>query len=295
MVRDSVTDNRNVEDQDSVGREGEARGSKLTRALLWLGGAVLGLLFLVGVVNLMAPQAVESLLGRPPTPLPSPTPGQPQAAIIDQTGYSFPSPDFIDQAEAYLEEAGYQVTYHAPEEITVDFLRRLPDMGYDLILFQTHATSEVMIEGGGGDEGDFSPGPFLFTTELYAEQRHLRLQLTDQVRASELFYEGSPQLFAVGPQFVRRTMQGLFPDTVIVIGGCQSMAAPDLAQALLEKGASVVIGWDEMVNLSHNNEAVLHLLEAMLVDGLSAEAAVERAMAEVGPDPTYDSSLDVMR
>jgi hypothetical protein len=115
------------------------------------------------------------------------------------------------------------------------------------------------------------------------------------VRASELFFEGSPMLFAVGPAFVRRSMQGLFPDTVIIIGGCQSLAAPDLAQAFLDKGASVVIGWDEMVNLSHNNRAVLRLLEAILAEGLPPNEAMEVTMAEVGPDPGYDSSLDVMQ
>jgi hypothetical protein len=119
--------------------------------------------------------------------------------------------------------------------------------------------------------------------------------MSDQVRASKLFYEDSPEFFAVGPAFVRRSMRGFFPGTVVVIGGCQSLAAPDLARALLEKGAATVIGWDEMVNLSHNNQAVLRLMEAMFVEQVSPEEAVERAMAEVGPDPRFDSSLDLVQ
>jgi hypothetical protein len=276
--------------------EGEGRRwSTVTRVLLWVGGGTLALLLLVGVVNLVAPRALERAFGGPPTSTPAPTSAQPQAAIVDQTGYSFPSPDFIDQAKAYLEDAGYEVAYYPPEEITVGFYRMLPDKGYDFILFQSHSTSQVMLRDEEQDEDDVDPGPFLFTTELYAEQRYLALQMTDQVRASELFFEGSPLLFAVGPKFVRRSMRGLFPDTVIIIGGCQSLTAPDLAQAFLEKGASVVIGWDEMVNLSHNNRAVLELLEAMLVQELPPEAAVESAMAEVGPDPGYESSLELIK
>jgi hypothetical protein len=290
-----VDDMSGVEEQDLADGEGVGKRPQVARLLLWLGGGALVLLLLVGVVNLVAPGAIEGVFGGPPTPAPSATLTRPQAAIIDQTGYSFPSPDFIAQAEAYLEEAGYAVTYYPPEEITVSFYRTLPDRGYDFILFQTHSTSEVVVRGEDKDESDVPPGPFLFTTELYAEQRHLTLQLGDQVRASELFFEGSPKLFAVGPEFVRRSMRGLFPGTVIIIGGCQSVAAPDLAQAFLEKGASVVIGWDEMVNLSHNNRAVLRLLEAMLVEGLGPEEAVERTMAEVGPDPGYESSLGVVR
>jgi hypothetical protein len=275
-------------------RDGGKRWSA-PRILLWLGGALLVLLLSLGVANLVAPRAVQRVLVGVPTPLPTSPPAQPKAAIIDQTGLSFPTPDFLAQAESYLEEAGYLVDRYPPQNVTVDFFRTLPARGYQLILFQTHATSEVMLERDEEREPDAAPGPFLFTTEEYEEQRYLLLQLEDQVRASRLFYEDSPLLFAVGPRFVRRSMRGTFPGSVIIIGGCQSLAVPDLAEAFLEKGASVVIGWDEMVNLSHNNEALLALLEAMTVTGLSPQQAVSRAMEVVGPDPSFRSSLDLLQ
>ncbi len=249
------------------------------------------LLLLVGLVNVVAPQLLTGGSGPGPTTA-SPPAAQPRAAIIDQTAYSFPSPDFIAAAAGYLEEAGYEVSYYGPEKVTVTFYRTLPDRGYRFILFQTHSTSHVLADDG--DAGRYAPGPFLFTAELYQPQRHLTLQVGDQVRASELFFEGSPQLFAIGPAFVRRSMRGLFPDTLMIIGGCQSLAAPDLAAAFLEKGASVVIGWDEMVNLSHNNQAVLHLLDGLLVEGLTPAEAVQRTNAHLGPDPIYNSLLDLM-
>jgi len=265
----------------------------LARLFLWIGGGMLAILLLVGVLNIMAPHALETIFGAPPTPTPPITTARPRAAIIDQTGYSFPSPSFIAQAQSVLEQAGYAVTYYPPEDITVSFYRTLPDRGYRFIVFQTHATDQVV--GQDEDDSDVGPGPFLFTTEHYAQQRHLTLQVSDQVRASELFFEGSPELFAVGPAFVRRSMRGLFPNTIVVIGGCQSLASPDLAQAFLDKGASVVIGWDEMVNLTHNNRAVLRLLEAILVDDLTPDQAVAHVNADVGPDPIYDSSLTLLR
>jgi len=275
-------------------RSGE-RGWNTTKVLIGLGGAVLALLLVLGIANLVAPRTVQQILVGAPTPLPTSEPTQPKAAIIDQTGLSFPTPDFLAKAEGYLEEAGYVVDRYPPEVVTVDFLRTLPMKGYQLILFQTHATSEVMLEGEEERDTDAAPGPFLFTTETYQQQRHIRLQLEDQVRASRLFYEDSPLLFAVGPKFVRRSMQGTFPGSVIIIGGCQSLAVPDLAEAFLEKGASVVIGWDEMVNLSHNNRAVLRLLERLTEDGLSAQEAVSKTMEEVATDPTYGSSLDLIQ
>jgi hypothetical protein len=274
--------------------DAESDGAKrraVSRVVLWVGGGFLALLLTLGFVNLLAPRAVERVLVGAPTPLVLATPSQPKAAIIDQTGLSFPTPDFLAEAEAYLVDAGYAVDQYPPEVLTVDFYRTLPVKGYDLILFQTHATSEVMLDGEDEQSSRAAPGPFLFTTEEYAQQRYLRLQLEDQVRASRLFFEGSPLLFALGPKFVDRSMRGTFANTVIIIGGCQSLAVPDLAQAFLDRGASVVIGWDEMVNLSHNNAAMLALLEGLMAEGLSAPEAVERTMEAVGPDPSYDSSL----
>ena len=270
---------------------GGGKRRAIPKIVLWVGGGFLAVLLALGGLNLLAPRAVERLFVGAPTPLPVATPAQPKAAIIDQTGLSFPTPDFLAEAETYLVEAGYTVDQYPPDVLTVDFYRTLPAKGYDLILFQTHATTEVMLEGEDSQSSSAAPGPFLFTTEEYQQQRYLRLQLEDQVRASRLFFEGSPLLFALGPKFVERSMRGTFANTVIIIGGCQSLAVPDLAQAFLDRGASVVIGWDEMVNLSHNNSAMLALLEGLTAEGLSAPEAVERTMQAVGPDPSYNSSL----
>ena len=259
-----------------------------------VGGAALAILFLLGVTNLIAPHAFDLFLGDAVTPTPEPTTSKPRAAIVDQTGLSFPSESFIAEARSLMETAGYTVTYYPPEEVTISLYRSLPGRGYDLVLFQSHATSEVVVRGGQEASGEIPPGPFLFTTEPYEKQRHLALQMTDQVRASQLFYEDAPELFAVGPAFVRRSMQGFFPGTTVIIGGCQSLAAPDLARSLLEKGASVVVGWDGMVNLSHNNEAVLYLLEQMLREGASAGEAVDATMAAVGQDPQFQSELKLL-
>jgi uncharacterized protein YoaH (UPF0181 family) len=65
-------------------------------------------------------------------------------------------------------------------------------------------------------------------------------------------------------------------------------------RALLKNGLSLVLGWDGMVNLSHNNEAMLHLLEQMLTEGASPSEAVEATMASVGPDPQFRSKLKLM-
>ena len=110
--------------------------------------------------------------------------------------------------------------------------------------------------------------------------------------AAKLLYdEDSPLYFAIVAGFVRQDMKGRFEDTLIIIGGCQSLGTPDLAQALIERGASAVIGWDEWVDLSHNDKAILHLLRSLTTEKLTLEQAMRKTMNEVGPDPAYESIL----
>ena len=277
-------------------RNAGGRWKSVKGVLAWLGLMAGVFLILLVTATKLAPRLEYAFLG-PPTPTPSPTPtsSPPKAAIVDQTGFSFPSPEFIEEAKGYLQKAGYRVDFYPSEEVTIEFYRTLPEQGYRLILLQTHSTSEVVIEGEGVDASDYHPGPFLFTTELYDKHRHLRLQMDDQVRASKLLYEDSPALFAIGPKFVRKSMEGRFEDTLIIIGGCQSLAVPDLAWAFLDRGASMVIGWDGLVDLSHNNRSVLHLLRALSIEELSPQRAVEETIEEVGPDPTYGCSLILLQ
>ena len=51
------------------------------------------------------------------------------------------------------------------------------------------------------------------------------------------------------------------------------------------------MGWDEAVTASHTDAATLSMLRHMMDEELSVEDAAEAAMAEVGPDPYYDSVL----
>ena len=45
------------------------------------------------------------------------------------------------------------------------------------------------------------------------------------------------------------------------------------------------------MSVEHTDMATLNLLDHMLVDDLSSSAAAAATMAEVGPDPYYDSVL----
>ena len=226
---------------------------------------------------------------------PTPEPERRKAALVDQIALTDPNPEFTDQALACLREAGFSVDVYEGEEITVEFYRTLPTKGYKLILLRTHSTNAFDEAYPDGTVVSFTRpgGPVvLFTSEPYQKNKYVREQLTNRIgRAKVLYDDNSPLYFAIRSGFVRQDMVGRFEDTLIIIGGCRSLGTPDLAQAFIERGASVVIGWNEWVDLSHNDQAILHLLRGLTTEKLTLEQAVRKTMNEIGPDPAYKSIL----
>jgi hypothetical protein len=182
-----------------------------------------------------------------------------------------------------LETAGYQVDVYRGEEITVEFYKDLPSRGYHLIVFRTHS-SDVNPTGEIG----------LFTSELYHEDQWVLEQLRGRLAYGYTIPDvHGPAYFAIIAAFIREEMKGRFDDTLLIIGGCETLGSPQLAEAFLDRGASAVIGWDDTVDLAHNDRAMLRLLLAIVGEKMSVEEAVRRTMIDVGPDPVYHSWLGV--
>lgn len=249
-----------------------------TRYLPGIGSIVVFLALLV-----LALGAISCSTGRA-TPAATPEPERRKAALVDQIALTDPNPEFTDQALAYLGEAGFSTDVYEGEEITVEFFRTLPAQGYQLILFRSHSTNVINENIPGGPV-------FLFTSELYDKNKYVKEQLANHIGRARILYDNSPLYFAIVSGFVRYEMTGRFDDTLIIIGGCQSLGTPDLAQAFIERGASAVVGWNDWVDMSHNDKAILHLLRGLTTERLTLEQAVRKTMNEIGSAPAYDSVL----
>ena len=216
--------------------------------------------------------------------------GPKTAAIVDQLSLTVPNQTFVTAATGLLEEAGYSVDYYSGEEITVDFYKSLPTLGYDFIVMRTHSglyTQEEESEDGADSEDAFLA---LFTNESYNQYTYIEEQAAGRI--GKAFYrEGGEELFAIGPGFVSSTMEGRFDDTMIVMMGCDGLGTTVTAESFIEKGAKAFISWSQPVTASHTDAATEELLEKLLIEGLSTADAVERTAAEVGPDPAYGAEL----
>lgn len=243
--------------------------------------------------------------------------GIPRAAIIDQLYDDIPNEQFQTKATEYLETAGYEVDLYTTKELTVDFYKKLPSMNYELIVFRTHAI--------GNDGPDYSQKEpvSLFTGEKYRDDKYIQEQLLGQigkgapfmssimevsadlselnnsnntrveidVTPSSQIVDDSNPYFLVGSKYVDELMEGRFQNSVLVLGGCSTLSNPSLAKSLINRGATSVIGWDNLVGSINNDHTILAFLENYLNNDMEIKDAVETAMIKSTTGGKYDSNF----
>jgi len=235
------------------------------------------------VVSCLA--ALVSLFVAGCKPATSPVPEGPRAAIVDQLYASYPNEDFTARVTAELTDYGFEV-YLYQGDITVDLYRDLPGYGYDLIVFRVHSG----LIGTDPQEVASGVGTYLFTNEPYNQIDHLQEQLNAEVQRAKVA-EGSSSVFAVGPGFITGRTKGSFDDSVIIVNGCSCLYSNDLAQAFIDKGASVYLAWNATVGLGHVDEATVSLIKNLCSEGLTVKRAVSLTMATEGADPETQAIL----
>jgi len=212
-------------------------------------------------------------------PLPPP---EPRAAIIDQLNPSLPDPAFIEQTTSILQNDSFKVDYYQGAQITVDLYRKLPSLGYSLILFRAHS-------GLLGNGSKTNQKTCLFTNQLYSPTSEIGDQLTNRLVQARVNQD--PPLFGIGADFVSHSMQSQFNGTTVIMMGCSSLESDDLARAFVAKGASLYTGWNAEVDLGYVENATLTLLNRLAGNNLLPAAAIKETMQAAGPDPYSGAEL----
>jgi hypothetical protein len=202
--------------------------------------------------------------------------------IADQLDLSTRNVVFTHDVGALLEQAGIRYDLVIGSNITVDFFRMLPSMGYRLILFRIHSGLLYPIRP--------ENPTYLFTGEDYSSSKYEDEQMNGEVIPAQVLIT-SPAYFAIGREFIERSMNGTFPGTVIIISGCSGLSNTKLAEALLSRGASAIISWDGLVTAGHTDRAFTYFMEDFVTYGVTIEQAVQDTTAGVGADPSYNSYL----
>lgn len=200
--------------------------------------------------------------------------------IIDQF-YSV-SPDFTDNVVNLLRKKGISVSIHKDEEVTVELYRNLPSYRYKLIILRVHAAVDTNSSG---------EPVFLFTSEPYSTDKYFYEQITDQIACGTIANMSGQQFFIVGPKFIEKSVEGSFNGSIVVLSSCTGLHSLSLAEAFIKRGVAVFVSWDKTVSLHRTDEAVLALIEFLIINKLPLSEAVDRVMLTVGRDPEYNSTL----
>ena len=218
------------------------------------------------------------------------TPAQPKAVIVDQLAATDPDPQFVADAARQLEAAGYHVDYYKPSEVTVDFYRTLPELGYKFIVLRSHASDETHLYDGTTVDTRVSIG--IFTNELYSRSVHLADQRALRLTVDSYTDRNIQQrFFGITPDFIAHSVQGQFNGATVLLMGCAGLKATDLAQAFVSRGVANFIGWDGAVTAAHTDAGTEKLLQNLFSKHLDVRTAVAKTSQEIGPDPSYGGRL----
>jgi len=219
-------------------------------------------------------------------PMGEPSPdnvGELRAVIVDQLSSMQENETFVTNVTQELEDYGFEVDLYQGDDITVDFYRRLPTHGYELIILRAHS-------GLLAEDGEVVMKTVLFTNEDYSGSKYVVEQLNDQLLMARVG-EGYPMVFGIPPEFIRETMERKFDDAVVIMMGCSGILLTDLAEAFVDKDASVYVAWNGSVELYYVDEATPYLLAQLCSGNLTIEEAVDATMDVIGPDPQHGAGL----
>ncbi len=198
----------------------------------------------------------------------SPRPENWTATIIDQIAIEdLFNPEFNTSITSLLKASGFDVKYYPGEDITVEFYKNLPSKGGKIIILRAH--SAVRKDNTSVD---------LFTSEPFIGGKYS--EYGNQVSHAQFLVDPYQEYFAIGPTFVQNpinpSLKGTFADSLIILMGCYGLNKTTMAQALISRGAKVVVGWTGWVELNDTDSSTIQLLKYLLVQRDSIDAAVSK-------------------
>ena len=203
---------------------------------------------------------------------------QPKAAIIDELSSSQLSSmsrrqnqTFITEAQELLHERFSEVDYYS-DNATVDNYKTLASSGYKLIIWRVHSALNLN-----------SKYIAICSSERFGSKNYDQYS-NDQLTLCNI--TDDPYLyFAITPKFIEESMDGKFEDTVIILMSCNGLKPEygKTAEALIQKGAKILVSWDNWIESSDNDNAITLLLQHLIVQNSTIGEAVGEAR---GPYPS---------
>ncbi len=218
-----------------------------------------------------------------------------RALILDPLSQDLPNPQLIGDIVKILSGAGCAVTVLEGDSFTVNQLELMSY--YNLVIFRGHTgwRNDVRIVNGRKEVTTYVA---LYTGELFSKDKYPDLlkqgYVGEGVPLTQIGAQSNKTYVAVTQYYLEKVLKKFPENTTIILSTCFSTMTEHLAKVFFEKGVRRVIGWSEKVSITHADEALRLLFEKVFVDGESWREAVEEVDRELGPDPVYNSTLQLL-
>lgn len=203
-------------------------------------------------------------------------PTTPKAAIIDQLGSSqlslisrYENQSFINSTMNLLNSRFAQVDYYS-DNATVENYKRLSSLGYRIIIWRAHSAID--------NKSNYIA---ISTTETDESTNYNQYLSNGQLTVCKIVGD-SKKYIGITPKFIQEIMTGRFEDTVIILMSCNGLKTDyySTAQALVAKGAKVIVSWDGWIEKPDNDQGITIFLQHLLGQNSTIEEAVTNT-------PTY--------
>lgn len=204
-----------------------------------------------------------------------------KAAIIDGLSEDVPNPKLVSEMRRILESAGYTVTVFNGSNVNVELFKKLPTMGFSLIIMRLH---------GGRIQ---QPIGLFIGSGLFAEpfnENKYTYEYLSGYFLKGVAYIGGKEYFVITPHYVSEKFEGKFPNSIVIVLSCYSMWDQVLASAFIERGASVFVGIDYKTDINYLDKVGLELVK-LLSQKIDVAEAVLRIMENIGPDPSTGAKI----
>ncbi len=207
------------------------------------------------------------------------------AAIVDQLSFdeNLINNEFVTKCTFLFNTSGFNVEYHEGNIVDIKFYSNLPSKGGKILILRAHSS----ILTGSNLINIFTSEPFDEALAYGSYQG-----LIDHISKAVFDVQPPPdnEYFAIKPSFVSDVMKDRFSDSLVVLMGCAGLNQTTMAEALVNKGARVVIGWTRNIDLGDTDSSTLELLEYLLAeDPWTVDAAVRKINERIH---SHNSTLD---
>ncbi len=207
-----------------------------------------------------------------------------RALVADGLSTDFPNPELDKFIVNTLRKAGYKVDYFNGTNVNLELFSKLSN--YDVIILRVHGGKAVYEHN---NKKDVIVG--LFTGVPWSDE-YKNLMSKWLVTRATPYALPEKEYLAVLPKFFEERLERNFCNgSVIVVGSCYTLLAPDLVVALGKRGLTRFIGWTGAASVEEVDKMLYMLVDLVFNKGYTWSQAVNEVRRTLQLPNEFNSTV----